>query len=110
MYPYQHIFWDYYNMACAVPCLALFAYRFFYCKIDWDNTIVREKYPSVIHCFNFIDWNYAKNMPLVNVSEEDKEKDKKKKVLKGDVFDHWFRMYLLVGAIFYSYDACAKVY
>ena len=29
-------------------------------------------------------------------------------MLKGDIFDHWFRMYLLVGAIHYSFDTWVK--
>ena len=99
---YHHIVFEWFSKICALPCMAFVIYRFFYGKPEkgWSSVTVREKYKTPLDAFNFFNFNYDKAV----YDYKDKPN-----VIKGDVYDSLFRVYLLGGAFHYTFDNIVKV-
>ena len=130
---YHHLFlWEYFCLLSLVPTMAFTLGRLFFGEPNfstWSKYRVREKYQSVLEGLSPLRWNYdkvydndlsenkkietkknGKDAKNANNDPDPNKKEPRKTILLGNRWDYWYKMYLLVGAIYYIFDSLLKFY
>lgn len=114
---YYHLWlWEYFCLFSLFPSMAFTLGRLFFGEpniFTWKNYRVREKYNSAFEAMSPLRWNYNKivaQKPTNKTNSEDPNEKEKKIVLMGNNWDFLYKIYLLIGAIYYIADSAIKFY